>query len=91
LQANPALIKRAFLHYGIFIHPNGHENHLINIKGVDNSSINPNGWRRSSEYRSYELVSEDLDYMTALISATEELKPSIKTVTLKQLQEECVH
>jgi hypothetical protein len=28
--------------------------------------------------------------MTALISATEELKPSLKTVTLKQLQEECM-
>jgi hypothetical protein len=36
-------------------------------------------------------VAEDFDYMTALISATEEPKPSIKTVTLKQLQEECVN
>jgi hypothetical protein len=91
LQADPALIQRAFLHCGISIHPDGHEDHLINIKGVDNSSIDPNGWRSSSEYRSYEIVSEDFDYMTALISATEELKPSIKTVTLKQLQEECVN
>jgi hypothetical protein len=91
LQKDPDLIKRAFLHYGISIHPDGTEDHLINIKKVDNSSINPNEWRSSSEYRSYEVVSEDFDYMTALISAAEELKPSIKTVTLKQLQEECVH
>jgi hypothetical protein len=91
LQKDPDLIKRAFLHYGISIHPDGTENHLINIKKVDNSSINPNEWRSSSEYRSYEVVSEDFDYMTALISAAEELKPSTKTVTLKQLQEECVH
>jgi hypothetical protein len=91
LQADPALIERAFLHCGISIHPNGHEDHLINIKGVDNSSVDPNEWRSSLEYRSYEVVSEDFDYMTALISTAEELKPSIKTVTLKQLQEECVH
>jgi hypothetical protein len=64
---------------GIFIHPDGSKDHLINIKGINNSSIDPNGWRGSSEYRSYEVVSEDFDYMTALISATEELKPSIET------------
>jgi hypothetical protein len=91
LQADPALIERAFLHRGISIHPDGHEDHLINIKGVDNSSIDSNGWRSSSDYRSYEVVSEDFDYITTLISATEELKPSIKTVTLKQLQKECVN
>jgi hypothetical protein len=91
LQKDPKLIKRAFLQYGISIHPDGTEDHFINIKGVDNSSIDPNGWRSSSEYRSYEVVSEDFDYMTALISAAEELKPSIKTVTFKQLQEECIN
>jgi hypothetical protein len=85
LQADPALVERAFLHCGISIHPDGHEDYLINIKAVDNSSINPNGWRSSSEYRSYEVISEDFDYIAALILATEELKPSIKTVTLKQL------
>jgi hypothetical protein len=82
-----ALAKRSgfdqtsILRCGIFILPNGTEDHLINIKGVDNSSIDPNGWRNSSEHRNYEVVSEDFDYM----------KPSIKTVTLKQLQEECIH
>jgi hypothetical protein len=91
LQKDPDLIKRAFPQCDISIHPDGTEDHLINIKGVDNSFIDPNGWRSSSEYRSYEVVSEDFDYMTALISAAEELKPSIKTVTLKQLQEECIH
>jgi hypothetical protein len=61
LQADPALIKRAFLYYGISIYPNGHEDHFINIKGIDNSFVNSNGWRSSSEYRSYEMVSEDFD------------------------------
>jgi hypothetical protein len=37
------------------------------------------------------VVSEDFDYMTALISTAKKLKPSIKTVTPKQLQKECVH
>jgi hypothetical protein len=37
------------------------------------------------------VVLEDFDYITALISAIEELKPSIKTVTLKQLQKEYVN
>jgi hypothetical protein len=63
---------------------------LINIKGVDNSSIDPNGWRGWSAHNSHTIVDEDFDYMTALISATEELKPSLRTVTQKRLQEECV-
>jgi hypothetical protein len=37
------------------------------------------------------VVLEDFDYMTALISAVEKLKPSIKTVIFKQLQEECIN
>jgi hypothetical protein len=72
------------------LHPNGHEDHLINIKGVDNSTIDPNGWRGWSAHNSHAIVDEYFDYMTALISATEELKPSLRTVTQKQLQEECV-
>jgi hypothetical protein len=72
------------------MHPNGHEGHLINFKGVDNSTIDPNGWRGWSAHNSHAIADEDLDYMRALISATEELKPSLRTVTQKQLQEECV-
>jgi hypothetical protein len=68
------------------MHPDGHEDHLINIKGVDNSSIDPNGWRGWSAHNSHAIVNEDFDYMTALISATEELKPSLKPVTLSRLQ-----
>jgi hypothetical protein len=90
LRADTELIKRAFLQYGISIHPDGTEDHLINIKGVDNSSTDPNGWRGESKYNDYEVVSEDYDYMKALISAIEELKPSITAVTPKQLQEECI-
>jgi hypothetical protein len=59
LQADPALIERGFLHCGISIHPDGHEDYLINIKGVDNSFIDPNEWRSSSDYRSYEVILED--------------------------------
>jgi hypothetical protein len=73
-----------------FIHPDGHEDHLINIKGVDNSTIDPNRWHGWSAHNSHAIVDEDFDYMTALISATEELKPSLRTVTQKQLQKECV-
>jgi hypothetical protein len=84
------LIKQSFLQCGIFIHPDGHEDHLINIKGVDNSTIDPNGWRGWLAYNSHAIVDEDFDYLTALISAIKELKPSLRTVTQKQLQEECV-
>jgi hypothetical protein len=90
LRKDVDLIKRAFLRCGISIHPGGTEDHLINIKGVDNSSLDPNGWRGRSLHPSHQVVSEDFDYMTALISAAEELKSHIKTVTQKQLQEECV-
>jgi hypothetical protein len=89
LRANTDLIKQLFLHCGISIHPSGCEDHLINIKGVDNSSLDPNGWRGWSAHNNHAIVNEDFDYMTALISAVEELKPSLKTVTQKQLQEEC--
>jgi hypothetical protein len=61
LQADPDLIQRAFLNCGISIHPDGSEDHLINIKVIENSSLDPNGWRGSSEYQSYEVVSEDFD------------------------------
>jgi hypothetical protein len=90
LRKNSGMIKQAFLQYGISIHPDGREDHLINIKRVDNSLLDPNGWRGLSEFRSHEVVPEDFDYMTALISATEELKPSLRSVTQKQLQEECI-
>jgi hypothetical protein len=84
------VIQQAFVQCGISIRPDGREDHLINIKGVDNSTIDPNGWRGWSAQNSHAIVDEDFDYMTSLISATEELKPSLRTVTQKQLQEECV-
>jgi hypothetical protein len=80
------MIKRAFLQCGISIHPDGHKNHLINIKEVDNSSLDFNEWRGWSNYHTHEMVSPDFDHMTALISATEKLNTNIKAVTLKQLQ-----
>jgi NADH:ubiquinone oxidoreductase subunit len=85
LREDFGLIKQAFIQCGISIHPNGHKDHLINIKGVDNSSIDPNGWRGWLAHNSHAIIDEDFDYITALISATEELKPSLRTVTQKQL------
>jgi hypothetical protein len=85
LSANTSIIKQAFLQCGISIHPDGHKNYLINIKEVDNSSLDPNGWRDWSNYYTHEVISPDFDHITALISATEELNTNIKAVTLRQL------
>jgi hypothetical protein len=84
------LIKQSFLYCGISIHFSGCEDHLINIKGVDNSFFDSNGWRGWFAHNNHAIVNKDFDYITALISAVEELKPSLKTVTQKQLQEECI-
>jgi hypothetical protein len=66
---------------------------LINVKEVNNSLLDPNGWRGWTEdgfLAAHKEVSEDYNYLIALILATEELKPPISSVTLKELQEECV-
>jgi hypothetical protein len=90
LRVDHGLIKQSLVQCGISINTDGHEDRLINIKGVDNSTIDPNGWRGWSAHNSHAIVDEDFDYMTALNSAAEELKPSLQTVTQKQLQEECI-
>jgi hypothetical protein len=59
-------------------------------QGVNSSIVDFNRWRGWSAHNGHAIVDQDFDYMTALISATEELKPSLRTVTQKQLQEECV-
>jgi hypothetical protein len=89
LKADTGIIKQAFLQCGNFLHSDGRENHLINVKGVDNTLLDPNGWRGWSKYRSYEVVSPDFDCMITLISATENLNTNLKAVTLKQLRDEC--
>jgi hypothetical protein len=43
LSANKGLIRKAFLNYGIFIHSDGRKDHLLSIKGVDSTAIDPNG------------------------------------------------
>jgi hypothetical protein len=45
LKADTGMIKQAFLQYGISVHSDGRENHLINVKGVDNTLLDSNGWR----------------------------------------------
>jgi hypothetical protein len=66
LRGDFSLIKQAFIQCGISIHPNGHGDHLIHIKGVDNSSIDSNGWRGWSAHNSHTIIDEDFDYMTAV-------------------------
>jgi hypothetical protein len=44
LSANKELVRKAFFNCGISIHPDGRENHLISIKGVKNTDIDPNGY-----------------------------------------------
>jgi hypothetical protein len=90
LKLETAMISQSFRDCGIFIHPDGREDHLINIKGIDNNLLDSNGWRGWFDYRSHEIVSADCDYITALISASEKLEYSFNAVTLKQLQEQCI-
>jgi hypothetical protein len=42
MQADKKLFRKAFLNYGISIHSNGRKNHLISIKKMNNTAINPN-------------------------------------------------
>jgi hypothetical protein len=44
LSADKELIRKAFFNCGIFIHSDGREDHLISIKGVENTDIDPNGY-----------------------------------------------
>lgn len=90
LLADRDLIRKAFLNCGIFIHPDGREDHLINVKGVNNTTIDPNGWFGYSQvgnaFDTCATVPDDDDLMTALVSAAEGV--SIKLVAQKQHQEE---
>jgi hypothetical protein len=90
LSANRELIRKAFLNCGISIHPDGREDHLLNIKGVNNTAVDPNGWFGYSAVGNaldaHAIIPNDDDLMTALVSATEGV--SIKLVTQKQLQAE---
>jgi hypothetical protein len=43
MQADRELFRKAFLNCGISIHPDGRDDHLISIKGVNNTAIDPNG------------------------------------------------
>jgi hypothetical protein len=90
LSADKWLIRKAFLNFGISIHPDSREDHLLSIKGVENTAIDHNGWFGYSEVgnalEAHALIPDDDDLMTALVSATEGV--SIKLVRQKQLQAE---
>jgi hypothetical protein len=79
LSADRELIHRAFLNCRISIHPDGREDHLISIKGVDNMAIDPNGYFGYSQVGnaldSYCTIPADDDFMTALVSAIEGMRP----------------
>jgi hypothetical protein len=93
LSANRELIRKAFLNCSISIHPDGREDHLISIKRVKNTNIDPNGYFGYSQMcnalDNYCTIPADDDLMTALVSATEGMRPPLKLVTKEQLQEEC--
>jgi hypothetical protein len=82
LSADKRLIREAFLNCGISIHPDGREDHLLSIKGLYNTAMDPNGWFGYSEVgnalEAHALIPDDDDLMTALVSATEGV--SIKLV-----------
>jgi hypothetical protein len=92
MQADRELFRKAFFNRGIFIYPDGRKDHLISIKGVNNTAIDPNGWFGYSQvgnaFDKHAMVPDDDDLMTALVSAAEGV--TIKLVTRKQLQAECL-
>jgi hypothetical protein len=69
LSADKELIRKAFLNCGIFIHPDGREDQLISIKGVDNTAIDPNGWfgflAVGNALDAYAMIPDDDDFITA--------------------------
>jgi hypothetical protein len=90
MQADKELFCKAFLNCGISIYSDGREDHLISIKGVDNTVIDPNGWfgylQVGNALNEHAIVPDDDDLITALVSAAEGV--TIKLVIRKQLQAE---
>jgi hypothetical protein len=93
LLADRELIRKAFLNCGVSIHLDGRENHLIGIKGVKNTDIDPNGYfgysKMGNALDNYCTIPADDDLMTALVSAIEGMRPPLKLVTKEQLQKKC--
>jgi hypothetical protein len=91
LSADRELIRKTFLNCGSFIHSDGRKDHLLSIKGVDNTAIDTNGWfgylAVGKALDAHTTIPDDDNLTTALVSATEGV--SIKNVTQKQLQAEC--
>jgi hypothetical protein len=93
LSADKKLIRKAFFNYGIFIYPDGRKNHLISIKGVENTDIDPNGYfgylQMGNALDNYCIIPADDDLITALVFAIEGMRPSLKLVTKEQFQKKC--
>jgi hypothetical protein len=92
LSTDRELIRKMFFNCGISIYFDGCENHLISIKGVDNTVIDSNGYfgylQMGNALDNYCTIPADDDLMTALVSAIEEMRPSLKLVTKGRLQKE---
>jgi hypothetical protein len=92
LSADRKLIRKAFFNYGIFIHSDGREDHLISIKRVENTDIDPNGYFNYSQvgnaFDNYCTIPADDDLITALMFAIKGMKPPLKLVTKEQFQKE---
>lgn len=54
----PKLIQRAFLHTGISIRPDGSQDDLIRIKGINTTDIDWNGWEKAEGLEGVESYKE---------------------------------
>jgi hypothetical protein len=71
------LIVKSFIDTGIAIRPDGSQNHLVNIKGIPNSSLVWDGWEEAVDIKikmeDHEELPAVLDDLLAFQTATEDM------------------
>lgn len=71
------IVVKSFMDTGIAIRPDGSQDHLINIKGIPNSSLIWDGWEEAVDItvktEDYEEVPAVLDDLVAFLTATEDV------------------
>jgi hypothetical protein len=71
------IVVKSFIDTGIAIRPDGSQDHLINIKGISNSSLVWDGWEEAVDItvktEDYEEVPAVLDDLVAFLTATEDV------------------
>ncbi|KAG7423230.1 hypothetical protein Forpi1262_v015605 [Fusarium oxysporum f. sp. raphani] len=85
LKAKKDLIEKAFLDVGITVRPDGSQDNLIRIKGID--EIDFTGWETASEItiKSQELVSRLCDEEELSFGPEDELDEDILIYSLKKM------